>query len=609
MSPNRAVANPALLSAFWLLAAWALPASGVKARHVTWLGARPAFRARGFPTVPLRLRGGDEPGAQSTTDDDVVRVLANMLAPDSERISAAEAQMDVLVRDRPVSCINGLVSCLLRDGTAMELRQLAAVLLRRRMPDMWEALSEEQQTLLQQRLGDALVDDLAHTSGKLRRLLALCVAAVAALSSTMMQLDTVVERILAAGGGVADAPETAAVAIEILELLMESMAQDMRRHVDRVHEVVLAGLEQAHTDVRLNSIKLASTLLVQAFGERADASFSSALFRSLHMMLARAVDEGDARVAGAIFVALADVVPFCWGLEASTRTQHLVELALNVTAHRDMPLAVCEQASLFVSEIVNSQPHILRQEHLLGGLTRRVTRDAVEALLVQASGAPNLDQLLCLARGEDSAHMDQALQLQDHAVREKREGEILAVDDEATDDAVGGSIPTRGRPQASGRGVAEGQGSCLSESQARSAMLLRTLHAVLQSDGCDVAVPAFQRQTAASCDQDTCEHAIARLLLLRTCCEAATSCATQRALQCVDVNQWAVGLLQEGLQHPHVSVRRVACHCAAGVLSAVHLTWGERVLFCGAGWYCVCGFICVRMCVRMHADACACVYR
>ena len=42
MSPNRAVANPALLSAFWLLAAWALPASGVKARHVNWLVARPA---------------------------------------------------------------------------------------------------------------------------------------------------------------------------------------------------------------------------------------------------------------------------------------------------------------------------------------------------------------------------------------------------------------------------------------------------------------------------------------------------------------------------------------------------------------------------------------
>ena len=585
MSQNRAVTNPAILSAFWLLAAWALPASGVKARHVNWLVARPAFRAPALPTVPLRLRGGDEPqSAQCTTDDDVVRVLANMLAPDSERISAAEAQMDVLVRDRPVSCINGLVSCLLREGTAMELRQLAAVLLRRRMPDMWEALSKEQQALLQQRLGDALVDDLAHTSGKLRRLLALCVAAVAALSSTMMQLDTVVERILAAGAGVADAPKTAAVAIEILELLMESMAQDMRRHVDRVHEIVLAGLEQAHTDVRLSCIKLASTLLVQAFGERADASCSSALFRSLHVMLARAVDEGDARIAGALFVALTDVVPFCWGLEACTRTQHLVELALNMTADRGMPLAVCEQASLFVCEMFNCQPHVLRQERLLGGLTRRLTRDAVEALLLQASVAPNLDQLLCLARGEDSAHMEQALQVQEHAVREKREGEILAVDDEATDDAVGGAMTAGGWPQASGPGVRQGQGSCLSETQARSAMLLRSLHAVLQSDGCDVAVPAFQRQTAASCDQDTCEHAVARLLLLRTCCEAATSVATQRALQGVDVNRWAVGLLQEGLQHRHVSVRRVACHCAAGVLSAVHLTWGERVLFCLWGW-------------------------
>jgi len=299
------------------------------------------------PAFPLRLRGGSagetsfaklQSGA-NVTDVDVVRVLAHMLTPDSDKIRAAEEEMDEIIRKQPANCIKGLLVCMLCEGTAMELRQLAAVLLRRRINDMWAKLSDEQQNDVQLRLGDALVENLASTSVKLRRLLALCVSSVAALSSTAVQLDSVVERILSAANSTAASPTSAAVAISILEMLMESIAHDMHRHIPQVHEATLAALQHTHADVRTSSVKLASTLLVHALG-RNNAGFSGELMQRLHSMLARAVVECDSATADCIFQSLTEVVPFVWDLEACTRTQHMLTLALNVTAQAAMPLKV-----------------------------------------------------------------------------------------------------------------------------------------------------------------------------------------------------------------------------------------------------------------------------
>ena len=44
--------------------------------------------------------------------------------------------------------------------------------------------------------------------------------------------------------------------------------------------------------------------------------------------------------ADCIFQSLTEVVPFVWDLEACTRTQHMLTLALNVTAQAAMPLKV-----------------------------------------------------------------------------------------------------------------------------------------------------------------------------------------------------------------------------------------------------------------------------
>ncbi len=109
----------------------------------------------------LELRGG-RPCGGNVTNADVVRVLAHMLVPDSARIRAAEDDMDAMVGEHAGACARGLLACMLCEGTAMELRQLAAVVLRRRIGDMWPSLSPPQQEDMQERLGDALAADLSE---------------------------------------------------------------------------------------------------------------------------------------------------------------------------------------------------------------------------------------------------------------------------------------------------------------------------------------------------------------------------------------------------------------------------------------------------------------
>jgi predicted negative regulator of RcsB-dependent stress response len=493
------------------------------------------------------------------------------------------------------------MSCVLREGAALELRQLAAILLRSRVGDMWEALSHEEQTDLQQRLGDALVGDLANGSVKLRRLLALCVAAVVALSSTMMQFDSVVERILAAAANYQESPDPAAAAFEILEMLMESLAHDMRRHLEKVRDVTLAALEQAHAGVRANSVKLASSLLVQAVGERADPCFSADVEQRLHSILARAVDESDAATSDIVLEALTDVVPYSWGQEACLRTQHMLSLALNITARDGMPLAVRERASLFVVELAQCQSHVLREQRLFGAVVQSLLRQAWVTLTEQAASAPNIDALLCIARGEDTHQSDRLSQ--DRMVREKR-GDVLMRDDDADEEEKRGCGTPRGAGDGTQRGE-HGQASSAARvraagdqapSAARNDVLLRALRLVLESDGYKPAMAAFARdldtlrtkrigggaaETIGARYADNgggASETIAALLLLRTLCEAARAAPVTHALRAVELNEWALAMLHDAVSHSDVSVRRVGLHCAEGVLKALDLDWTNQRL-------------------------------
>ena len=478
-----------------------------------WSAVGPAQRLG--PAFTLRLRGGARAahpaavhGCGNVADEDIVRLLSRMLAPDSTQIRTAEEELDEVVASHPFSCIEGLLACILREGAAIELRQLAAVLLRRRIGDIWGALSEEQQADVQLRLGDALVADLATASSKLRRLLALCVAAVASLSSSLMQLDTVVERILAAAAGIDCSPDAAAVAIETLEMLVESMAHDMHRHVEKVHETALAALQSSHTSVRLSSVRLSSSLLVHSFG-RADAGFSGELAQQLHSLLVRAVGDSDAATTDCILVSLTEVVPFCWGIEACARTDQLVRLALDVMAQEGTALAVREHASLFVVELAQCQPHVLQERGLFGRLASRLTALACTALLHHLRASPASDFLMRMARGQDDALQRSDFSL-GHSVREKRCDLLESGDSGKESGREGDDVMLRA--------------SSALEAEEEAGVMLRALRLVLQSDGAELATAAFARALDGLCPRRGKEHQMVRLVLVQACCEAAQAC-------------------------------------------------------------------------------------
>jgi len=474
-------------------------------------GAITARRRLG-PAFSLRLRGGAgaPPLRAKVSDEDIVRVLAHMLAPDSGQIRSAEDELDEMVTGNPIGCIEGLLTCMMREGAAMELRQLAAIVLRRRIGDMWDALTDEQQRDVQLRIGNALVADLATASSKLRRLLALCMAAVTALSSTQMQLDAVVERILSAAANATGSPSAAAVAIETLEMLVESMAYDLRQHIESMHEVTLGALQCSHSNVRLSGIRLSSSLLMHSLG-RSDAAFSSELVQLLHSLLVRAVDIADATTVDCILVSLTEVVPFCWGQEACCRTDNLLKLALNVTAGA-MPLAVREHASLFVVELAQCQPHVLEERGLFGMVASSLTAVSAAALVRHVTLSPGSDFLLRIARGEDVLDVpDRALE---RSLLEKRLDILKGEDGGGVQDrAVGLTMCQPGDPAR--------------EAEAEVDMTLRALRLVLQSDGAELTTIAFVRELDVVCSGPGKELKMVRLVLVRACCDAALATSSQ----------------------------------------------------------------------------------
>ena len=555
------------------------------------------------PAFPLRLRGGDrQPPSleRNVTDTDVVRVLAHMLTPDSNQIRAAEEEMDHMVRQQAAGCCRGLLACMLRNGTAIELRQLAAVLLRRRIGEMWEMLSEQQQCDVQQRLGDALVDDLAASSAKLRRLLALCIAAVTSLSSTVLQLDALVERVLAAAASKEGPPTVAVAAISILEMLMESMASDMHRHLAKIHDVAIAGLDHTQGEVRMSSVKLGSSLLVQTLG-RTDPGFTAELVQRLHALLSRAVNERDAVSVHCILLSLAEVVPYAWGNEACDRTQDMLSLALNVTVEASMPLVVCESAALFVVELVQCQTHVIIDQRLFASITRSLTAHACASLVHQVASTRDLHHLLRIARAADT---HQAHPPFGSHVMEKRQDVLVGDDNEMSVER---------------QSEAHGSAECEEDIQARCDITLRALRMVLSSDGCISAVTAFKHHVDVLCLGATNEQLGAKLLLVRMCSEASAACEEKPlislnlvslppplpsssnvsdapgctsatcsgmplsgvgcwvGLTCMSwQTNWALSTLVEGMVHSDGGIRRLALHSASGIVAALQLDWSQQ---------------------------------
>jgi len=117
-----------------------------------------SFQPRGI----LVLRGGDS--AEDPVEETLIaeppteeraaeiregleRILLRLMHPDSDTIRGAEKEFDAICSD-PVAA-EQLAAIALDPPTADGLRQLAAILLRQRLTDLWGRMSAERQDALQ----------------------------------------------------------------------------------------------------------------------------------------------------------------------------------------------------------------------------------------------------------------------------------------------------------------------------------------------------------------------------------------------------------------------------------------------------------------------------
>lgn len=122
-------------------------------------GSLASFQPRGI----LVLRGGDS--AEDEADADAViaeppteeqaaairegleRILLRLMHPDSDTIRGAEEEFDAICSDPTAA--EQLAAIALDPAAPEQLRQLAAILLRQRVTDLWIRMSVERQDALQ----------------------------------------------------------------------------------------------------------------------------------------------------------------------------------------------------------------------------------------------------------------------------------------------------------------------------------------------------------------------------------------------------------------------------------------------------------------------------
>lgn len=168
----------------------------------------------------IRLRGGSSE-LKNIVRSDIEQILEMLLQPNSTTIKAAEDQLNGLV-NRPRFA--GVMLDIILDFKAQRsIRQLAGTILRRKIDVVWEHLNADEQEILQESVGEAI---LTEPSPDIRRQLALSFGQMTKLSNSFSQLDRMVRRVAATCS--AEDSGCRALGLEVMQSLVEDLGDEMR---------------------------------------------------------------------------------------------------------------------------------------------------------------------------------------------------------------------------------------------------------------------------------------------------------------------------------------------------------------------------------------------
>lgn len=288
--------------------------------------------------------------------EELQQVLLMMQGPETETIKRATAILKLFMKkaDSVVPMMQQL-----KDSPILEVRQMAAVLMRKRLPALFKKLPEAAQNEVKA----ALLERLVAEPGRPVRL------GVAALISSVAQRlvpDGKWPDLLSFLLNLSRAPkiEHREIAMLLFRALAENIGSTLRPHLKTLQAVFVQGLKDPNERVKVEALR-AIGVLIEFVGEsKEEVKSYREMVPPMVDVVKHCVTQGDAdaaAVAFEVFDSLAESpVPIL--------TQHipvLVRLMAEVCLARSLDINIREKAATFICSIAEAYPAKMMKHKLV----------------------------------------------------------------------------------------------------------------------------------------------------------------------------------------------------------------------------------------------------
>lgn len=230
--------------------------------------------------------GGDGGEGASTSDgegggeayvpaQEVEGMLSRLLAPDTSTVRSAEHEANSKMES--VSFSTTLLGIALDESARLELRQMAASMLKRSLPAVWERMPSAKRSEVLEMVAASVMSDA--TTVALRRQMAVILGALTPLADSFMKLHGVVKSALEACRS--EDVSKREVSLGLVQTLLSSIGIDMRPFAPEIFSACATSLVDVSSEVQRAAISLAC-YAIQRFDDPNNMNLHSIVLKPLH---------------------------------------------------------------------------------------------------------------------------------------------------------------------------------------------------------------------------------------------------------------------------------------------------------------------------------------
>jgi len=218
---------------------------------------------------------GEGGGGEHVPSQALESLLSRLLAPDTSTVRSAEGEVDSKMES--VSFSITLLDISLDERARLELRQMAASILKRSLPAVWERMPSPKRSEVLEMVAASVMSDTTTTT--LRRQMAVVLGAITPLADSFMMLHRVVKSSLESCGS--DEAAKRLVSLELVFTLLSSIGKEMRPFAPEIFSACVDCLVDVSSEVQRAAISLAC-YAIQRFDDPHDTHLYSGVLEPMH---------------------------------------------------------------------------------------------------------------------------------------------------------------------------------------------------------------------------------------------------------------------------------------------------------------------------------------